>query len=887
MATIKFVKYIKTARKYETVEHDRLDLWTWEEFEKNGMFESLKDLEYVHLYFDFDFHFEDDNVKESVEKIVSVLDELKPVFGDYHYAGYCCDYMLYFDLVDFNDCIELKDDSDLGKKLSFHVVYPETRISQDELCDIMTSNNYSDLFNNLADGKVYKNSNKEQLLRHPYAHKYQSPNSRSDIEKKGVNFEKLSKHSRPSHLVATPRGTERIVSKDKWSKVFTSNAANIDNIEPMSLTSSDFVDAQSRDSINTLLKLNGDDQLEDRLAPILNNTDLLNRVLNPVGKLDDDDSDFVDMSDEQDNSANMTLEMFEALYKGFDGLTIHGDVENVDKEITLYPLMSALFKCINGKTVDDDDVSDALDFIKEHANLTPSARAKWSEKRKQARSNDKCRGPGSLFTYLKQFNPMYFNKHIRPLIKPTVTVEFNLKDDFTIKNIREKGANGEYQINGDPKKLNYTAVLNDLKRVLIVVDKQVGLYYFKRASEISKMNEFEILGRQDARHKLQDLHIGTEAHGKKEKIVKRTALDVFEKGANNSEFYRSDVMFYSEKQDVVSFYQGLKYQPVQNDDLIKPFNDHILNIICKGNVELYTYLQSWFATIVQTPDAKTGTALIIKGSEGTGKNTMTDVWCELLCGYANKNADIDSFAGKYNTGVENTKLAVFNEVVSADIAQKAIFSSLKKLITESTYDLHAKFQNVLQKQQNVLNMIFLSNEFNPVAISSNDRRYVVLTPSDEHMNDPVYFDPLYSSIKVNGSSTGPYREDFMCALTYYYTNYHVQIKLTKIPETDEKKLLRDNNRPFTHYFIANHMNELMDGVEVSEIYNLYTIDFKYNGGYGTMITRNKFVGCMSAEYCDYVQIKKDGKRPRCLRLKNNERLLSQLRELRSNDDDDE
>ena len=849
---IRFVKFVKTARNYDSIEHTQLDKWTDDEFVRRGMFESLLNLSHVHLYFDFDFHHEDVNISSSVKDLQQTLDELSSVFGEYKYAGYCCDKALYEELGEFAKWIELKS-NDLGKSLSFHVVFPNTSISQDELCEIITSGNYKDPFGGLMDVKVYKQSSKEQLLRHPYAHKYEKPNSTSAIELKGVNFNKLTQPPRPSELVATPVGTEPIIEKAQWSTVFEME--------------------MDVDTIFDIISNSNIDQL-------INETDVPEESLTP-----EEAAKYLEESVEVDS---ISLELFEKIYKGFAGLTIHGDVEDVSKEISLFPLMSALYKCI-GENVSEDDIADALDFIKENAKLTSSARSKWSEKRKQARKNDDVKTPGTLFIYLKRFNPNYFNSHIRPYLKVEdgVDVKFDLKDMFSIKDIRDKGAKNAYQINGDPEKLDYTAVLNDLKRVMIIVDKGSGVYYFKNPNVRTNTNEFDILKRKDAIDRLKDIKVGTEARGKKKIIETRSAYDIFNSSTNNKTFYRSDVCFFSENPDAVSFFQGYKYQPVQNDELIKPFNDHILNVICRGDTTLYEYLQCWFATIIQNPLAKTTTALVIKGTEGTGKNTMTDVWCELLCGYSNSNADIDAFAGKFNKGVANKKLAVFNEVVSVEIANKALFSILKKLITESLYDMHEKHMNVLANQQNVLNMIFLSNEFNPIMISSTDRRYVVLTPSEKYRNDSAYFKPLYESIKVNGSRTGGYREDFMSALMYYYLNLNVSIDLTKIPDTEERRLLQDTNRPCTHYFIAAHIDELLEGVKVSEGYTLYEDYFRFNG-YGIKLTRNKFIGCITQEYCEYVQVKlPDGSRPRCIRLKNNAKALEELRNLRETVDGDE
>jgi hypothetical protein len=73
----------------------------------------------------------------------------------------------------------------------------------------------------------------------------------------------------------------------------------------------------------------------------------------------------------------------------------------------------------------------------------------------------------------------------------------------------------------------------------------------------------------------------------------RSAYDIFKSATNNASFYKTSVTFFSENPKEFSIYQGYKYNPVQNDSLIEKFNDHIKDVVCSGNIELYNYLQSW------------------------------------------------------------------------------------------------------------------------------------------------------------------------------------------------------------------------------------------------------------------------------------------------------
>ena len=218
---IRFIKSYtlsRTEANYKDISHSELNEWSPADFNSNGLYESLKGLEFVRLYFDFDFHYSDSDITGNVNTIFSELDSIKEVFGRYYFAGYCCDKSLYESLPEkFQQCIELKL-QDLGKPLSFHVTFPTTKIKQDDLFMILRKDS---CFNNpimqFRDYKVYKPMYKEQLLRHPYAPKYGGP---EDEKAKAVNFDNLESDPPADRLIATPRGTEREVTREDWSKVF-------------------------------------------------------------------------------------------------------------------------------------------------------------------------------------------------------------------------------------------------------------------------------------------------------------------------------------------------------------------------------------------------------------------------------------------------------------------------------------------------------------------------------------------------------------------------------------------------------------------------------------------------------------------------------------------
>ena len=77
---------------------------------------------------------------------------------------------------------------------------------------------------------------------------------------------------------------------------------------------------------------------------------------------------------------------------------------------------------------------------------------------------------------------------------------------------------------------------------------------------------------------------------------------------------------------------------------------------------------------------KTETALILKGLQGVGKNTFTDVLCEMMSGYSVSNiTEISELTGNFNSVIESKMLLVLNELKNAGEDRLANFNALEKI----------------------------------------------------------------------------------------------------------------------------------------------------------------------------------------------------------------
>ncbi|KAA6354026.1 MAG: hypothetical protein EZS28_050447, partial [Streblomastix strix] len=70
-----------------------------------------------------------------------------------------------------------------------------------------------------------------------------------------------------------------------------------------------------------------------------------------------------------------------------------------------------------------------------------------------------------------------------------------------------------------------------------------------------------------------------------------------------------------------------------------PQLDHIKQVIANDDNAVYEYILNWFASIVQHPEIQTRVAILLRGGQGCGKNSFTDLLSEVLSGYSLANVD--------------------------------------------------------------------------------------------------------------------------------------------------------------------------------------------------------------------------------------------------------
>lgn len=156
----------------------------------------------------------------------------------------------------------------------------------------------------------------------------------------------------------------------------------------------------------------------------------------------------------------------------------------------------------------------------------------------------------------------------------------------------------------------------------------------------------------------------------------------------------------------------------------------LLQYLCSGednHAELYQWVLRWLAYPLQHPGAKMHSAIVVHGPQGTGKSRFFEAYAKIFGEYSiilNQGAIED----KFNADWSERKLFVLADEIVANTEKYHLKNQLKNFITSDWVRINPK--NVAaHRERNHMNMVFLSNEIQPVVLENDDRRHcVIYTP---------------------------------------------------------------------------------------------------------------------------------------------------------------
>lgn len=200
-----------------------------------------------------------------------------------------------------------------------------------------------------------------------------------------------------------------------------------------------------------------------------------------------------------------------------------------------------------------------------------------------------------------------------------------------------------------------------------------------------------------------------------------------------------------DKPGYYNLWRGFSVDPQPGD--CSRFWDLLQHAICAGVPALYDYVRSYCAHLVQRPWERPEVALVLRGGQGTGKNTFVDTLGALVKRHFRQVNSTDQLTGRFNGHMKGVLLLHANEASWG--GNKSERGKLKAMVTDATLPIEMKGHDIIDVD-NYLRLIVSSNEDWPVPIDMDDRRFLVLDVSPTYQQNQVFFADLHRQMDNGG-----------------------------------------------------------------------------------------------------------------------------------------
>ncbi|CAB4437257.1 unnamed protein product [Rhizophagus irregularis] len=262
-----------------------------------------------------------------------------------------------------------------------------------------------------------------------------------------------------------------------------------------------------------------------------------------------------------------------------------------------------------------------------------------------------------------------------------------------------------------------------------------------------------------------------------------------------------------------NLFLGFRAQPAERikPNLVNPIIRHVHDIWCAEDKQLTTYILNWLAFLVQNPDKKPGTAIIMRSPPRCGKNILTDFIGERILGRENffSTTCLEDVMGRFNAAVRVKKLIILNECDMSDV----------KVIDDFA------------------GYMILSNHAMPIRIEMGDERYVALNVSAKYKGNREYFGSLIKVLE-NPDTAGSF-------MSYLLSRDLTSFNSRTIPDTRMKQELIEASIPnpqrFLQYYLEIMWPDNCDRLEIpcTNFYSTYQ-NWCSKKGENKTLSDNKF-----------------------------------------------
>jgi hypothetical protein len=195
-----------------------------------------------------------------------------------------------------------------------------------------------------------------------------------------------------------------------------------------------------------------------------------------------------------------------------------------------------------------------------------------------------------------------------------------------------------------------------------------------------------------------------------------------------------------------NLWNGFAVQPNQVGSC-ELFKQHLLDNVCDGRDDWYSWVFGWFADIFQNPASKCETALGLRGDEGVGKTIVGETFGHLLGLHYCQVADPRYVTGRFNAHLVRSLLFHCDEAFWA--GDKTAEGKIKDLISGKRHPIELKGFEAFWVP-NYVRVFVNGNADWIMPAGKGARRPTVLDVADTHKEDTRYFAAIVKELRSGG-----------------------------------------------------------------------------------------------------------------------------------------
>ena len=195
-----------------------------------------------------------------------------------------------------------------------------------------------------------------------------------------------------------------------------------------------------------------------------------------------------------------------------------------------------------------------------------------------------------------------------------------------------------------------------------------------------------------------------------------------------------------------NLWQGLAIKPKQGDWSL--YRDHVINIIADGDKEAGEWILAWIARIIQDPGGeRPGTALVLRGNQGTGKGVFVNVLGVVFGRHFLQVSNGGQLTGRFNSHLKDKVVVFVDEAIWA--GDKRAEGVIKSIITEPYIPIEQKGIDII-RVENHINLIIASNNEWVVPAGMEERRFNTRQIPNHKQQNHRYFKAIIDQMYHNG-----------------------------------------------------------------------------------------------------------------------------------------